>query len=50
VEEKPEEYYYIKLISEASDTRVVVLDAEEKRTSSDTAKRLLNLIQEQLAP
>lgn len=50
VEEKPEEYYYIKLISEASDTRVVVLDAEQKRTSSDTAKRLLNLIQEQLAP
>lgn len=50
VEEKPEEYYYIKLISEASDTRVMVLDAEQKRTSSDTAKRLLNLIQEQLAP
>lgn len=49
-EKKPEEYYYIKLVSEASDTRVMVLDAEEKRTSSDTAKRLLNLIQEQLAP
>jgi outer membrane protein assembly factor BamC len=50
VEEKPEEYYYIKLISEAADTRVMVLDAEQVRTSSDTAKRLLNLIQEQLAP
>lgn len=49
-EEKPEEYYYIKLISDAADTRVVVLDAEQVRTSSDTAKRLLNLIQEQLAP
>lgn len=50
VEEKPEEYYYIKLIPEAADTRVVVLDAEQNRTASDTAKRLLNLIQEQLAP
>lgn len=50
VEEKPEEYYYIKLVSEAADTRVMVLDAEENRTASDTAKRLLNLIQEQLAP
>jgi outer membrane protein assembly factor BamC len=50
VDEKPEEYYYIKLVSEAADTRVMVLDAEEVRTSDDTAKRLLNLIQEQLAP
>lgn len=49
-EKKPEEYYYIKLVSEASDTRVMVLDADEERTSDDTAKRLLNLIQEQLAP
>ncbi|WP_438969887.1 outer membrane protein assembly factor BamC [Methylophaga sp.] len=49
-EENPDEYYYIKILSEAADTRVMVLDAEEKRTSSDTAKRLLNLIQEQLAP
>jgi len=46
----PQEYYYIKILSEASDSRIMVLDAEEVRTSSDTAKRLLNLIQEQLAP
>ncbi|AUZ86020.1 hypothetical protein CDW43_07765 [Methylophaga nitratireducenticrescens] len=44
----PEEYYYIKLISDASDTRIVVLDSEQVRTSSETAKRLLGLIQEQL--
>jgi outer membrane protein assembly factor BamC len=50
VEENPEEYYYIKLTSEAADTRVIILDAEQVRTSNDTAKRLLNLIQEQLAP
>jgi outer membrane protein assembly factor BamC len=49
-EVKPEEYYYIKLTSDAADTRVIILDAEQVRTSNDTAKRLLNLIQEQLAP
>lgn len=50
VKKKPEEYYYIKLISDADNTRIVVLDAEEVRTSDDTAKRLLDLIQEQLSP
>lgn len=48
VEESPEEYYYIRLSSEADDTRITVLDAEEVRSASDTAKRLLGLIQEQL--
>ena len=45
----PEEFYYIKLISDADDTKIIILDAEEVRTSNDTAKRLLGLIQEQLA-
>lgn len=44
----PEEYYYIKLVSDASDTRITVLNTEQVRTSSETAKRLLGLIQEQL--
>ncbi len=48
VEKAPEEYYYIRLSSEADDTRITVLDAEEVRSGSDTAKRLLGLIQEQL--
>lgn len=48
-EKAPEEYYYIKLISDAEDTKMIILDAEETRTSSDTAKRLLGLMQEQLA-
>lgn len=48
VEESPEEYYYIRLSSEADETRITVLDAEEVRSGSDTAKRLLGLIQEQL--
>jgi outer membrane protein assembly factor BamC len=48
VDAAPEEYYYIKLISDAEDTRIIILDAEETRTSSDTAKRLLKLLHEQL--
>lgn len=45
----PEEYYYIKLISDAERTKMIILDAKEVRTSSDTAKRLLSLMQEQLS-
>ncbi|MFW5450143.1 MAG: outer membrane protein assembly factor BamC [Methylophagaceae bacterium] len=48
-EKSPEEYYYIKLISDAENTKIIILDTEETRTSSDTAKRLLGLMQEQLA-
>lgn len=50
VEQKPEEYFYIKVQSDGGDSTVKILDSEQQRTSSDTAKRLLNLIQEQLAP
>ncbi|HDY85160.1 hypothetical protein LCGC14_0627340 [marine sediment metagenome] len=49
VEKSPKEFYYIKLISDADKTKVVVLDAKEKRTSSETAVRLLTLMQEQLS-
>lgn len=45
----PEEFYYIKLISDAQETKIIILDTEEVRMSSDTAKRLLSLMQEQLA-
>ncbi len=47
-EKAPDEYYYIKLISDAEKTKMIILDAEETRTSSGTAKRLLGLMQEQL--
>jgi len=47
-EKAPEEYYYIKLVSDAANTKLMILDAEQVRTSSDTAKRLLSLIQEQI--
>ncbi|NQY26328.1 MAG: outer membrane protein assembly factor BamC [Piscirickettsiaceae bacterium] len=45
----PEEFYYIKLISDAEETKIIILDTEEVRISTDTAKRLLSLMQEQLA-
>ncbi len=48
-EKAPDEYYYIKLISDAEKTKMIILDADEKRISSATAKRLLNLMQEQLS-
>lgn len=47
-ERTPEEYYNIKLVSDAETTRITILDAEETRSSSETASRLLGLIQEQL--
>jgi outer membrane protein assembly factor BamC len=50
VDTAPEEFYYIKLISDAANTRIIVLDAEQARSTNDTARRLLDLIQEQLAP
>jgi outer membrane protein assembly factor BamC len=49
VDVAPEEFYFIKLISDAAQTRIFVLDADEVRTSSPTAKRLLGLIDEQLS-
>lgn len=48
-EQSPEEFYFIKLISDADVTKIVILDPEETRISTDTAKRLLGLMQEQLS-
>jgi len=41
VDQAPEEFYFIKLISDADVTKIVIWDAEETRISTDTAKRLL---------
>jgi outer membrane protein assembly factor BamC len=49
VDQAPEEFYFIKLISEADNTKITILDPEETRISTDTAKRLLGLMQEQLS-
>lgn len=40
--------YQIKLISDGAVTRVIILDAEGRRDESETAKRLLSLLGEQL--
>lgn len=48
-DQAPEEFYFIKLISDADKTKIVILDPEEIRISTDTAKRLLGLMQEQLS-
>ena len=45
----PEVFYHIKLISEADDTKMIILDAKKERLNSATAKKLLVLMQEQLA-
>jgi len=47
-EKSPEEYYYIKLISDAANTKIVMLNAEGDRANAPTANRLLILLQEQL--
>jgi outer membrane protein assembly factor BamC len=49
VDNTPEEFYNIKLISDAEDTRIIILDAEGTISASDTSKRLLKLLQEQLS-
>lgn len=49
VDQAPEEFFFIKLISDADETKIIILDAEETRISTDTAKRLLGLMQEQLS-
>lgn len=40
--------YQIKLISDGAVTRIIILDAEGRRDESETAKRLLSLLGEQL--
>ena len=45
----PQVFYHIKLISAADKTKIIILDAEKTRSNSDTAKKLLVLMQEQLA-
>jgi len=45
----PEEFYHIKLISAAENTKVIILDNEQVRTNSASSKRLLALLKEQLS-
>lgn len=45
----PELFYYIKLIEDGGETKIIILDIDQVRTSSPSARRLLRLLQEQLA-
>ena len=49
IDKMPEQFYNIKLISDASDTKIIIQDAEGVRSTTDTAERLLTLFQEQLS-
>jgi len=49
MDKTPELFYYIKLVTdENDDTKVIVLDIDQIRTSAPSARRLLRLIQEEL--
>jgi len=48
IDKTPEELYNIKLISDAANTRIIILDAEGSISVSDISNRLLTLLQEQL--
>ncbi len=45
----PEMFFYIKLVTDIDETKVIILDIDQVRTSLPSAKRLLRLIQEELA-
>jgi outer membrane protein assembly factor BamC len=47
-DESEQSRYQIKLISDGAATRVVILDVEGRRDESETARRLLSLLGEQL--
>jgi outer membrane protein assembly factor BamC len=49
MDKTPELFYYIKLITDEADTKVIILDIDQVRTSSPSARRLLRLIQDELA-
>ncbi len=48
MDKTPELFYYIKLITDEDDTKVIIKDIDQVRTSSASARRLLRLIQEEL--
>ena len=48
MDKTPELFYYIKLVTDEDDTKVIIQDIDQVRTSSPSARRLLRLIQEEL--
>ena len=44
----PDMFFYIKLVTDLNETKVIILDIDQVRTSSPTARRMLRLIQDRL--
>jgi outer membrane protein assembly factor BamC len=44
----PDMFFYIKLVTDMNETKVITLDIDQVRTSSPTARRMLRLIQDRL--
>lgn len=44
----PHEYFYIQLLEVEDETKIIIKDIDQVRTSSETARRILSLIQEKL--
>ena len=44
----PDMFFYIKLVTDMNETKVIVLDIDQVRTSSPTARRMLRFIQDRL--
>ena len=48
MDKAPDMFFYIKLVTDLNETKVIILDIDQVRTSSATARRMLRLIQDRL--
>ena len=48
MDKAPDMFFYIKLVTDLNETKVIILDIDQVRTSSSTARRMLRLIQDRL--
>lgn len=44
----PQEFFYVQLLEVEDETKIIIKDIDQVRTSSETARRILSLIQEKL--
>ena len=48
MDKAPDMFFYIKLVTDLNEIKVIILDIDQVRTSSATARRMLRLIQDRL--
>jgi len=48
MDKAPDMFFYIKLVTDLNETKIIVLDIDQVRTSSASARRMLRLIQDRL--